>query len=294
MPAPDARLAYPTAMRHYARAIAYAQQRNRTGFDREVAAMEKIRGSAAMQAMIDQGVPAADLVMLAEQVARGRFAFARGRYDDAITFYRQAIEIEGRLPYQEPTYWYYPVKQSLGAALFQVKRYGEASEAFRGALETVPIVIETESLPGVDRGLATGVPGGIPGGLPGGAPGGIPGGIPDGVPGGVVDRLSVRDEPLRPGIGNVTMPELIESSKVVPVYPEIARVSRVEGRVILQAVIHEDGTVAELEVLRVSPDNFGFAESAVDAVEQWRYKPALQNGTPVDVYMTVVVEFRLK
>ncbi len=138
MPAPDARLAYPTAMRHYARAIAYAQQRNRTGFERELAAMEKIRGSDAMKAMIDQGVPAADLVMLAEQVARGRLAFARGRYAEAIGFYRQAIDIEGRLPYQEPTYWYYPVKQSLGAALFQAKRYGEASEAFRGALVQAP------------------------------------------------------------------------------------------------------------------------------------------------------------
>ncbi|MBE1526790.1 tetratricopeptide (TPR) repeat protein [Sphingopyxis sp. OAS728] len=138
MPAPDARLAYPTAMRHYARAIAYAQQRNRAGFDRELAAMDKIRGSDAMKAMIDQGVPAADLVTLAEQVARGRLAFAGRRYDEAIAFYRKAIEIEGRLPYQEPTYWYYPVKQSLGAALFQKKRYGEASEAFRGALAQAP------------------------------------------------------------------------------------------------------------------------------------------------------------
>lgn len=138
MPAPDARLAYPAAMRHYARGIAYAQQRNRKGFDREMAAMEKVRGSDAMKTMIDQGVPAADLVMLAEQVARGRFAFAGRRYDEAIAFYRKAVEIEGRLPYQEPTYWYYPVRQSLGAALFQARRYGEASEAFRGALAQTP------------------------------------------------------------------------------------------------------------------------------------------------------------
>lgn len=138
MPAPDARLAYPAAMRHYARGIAYAQQRNRKGFDQEMAAMEKVRGSDAMKTMIDQGVPAADLVMLAEQVARGRFAFAGRRYDEAIAFYRKAVEIEGRLPYQEPTYWYYPVRQSLGAALFQARRYGEASEAFRGALAQTP------------------------------------------------------------------------------------------------------------------------------------------------------------
>lgn len=138
MAAPDARLAYPAAMRHYARSIAYAQLRDRAGFDKEMAAMERLRTSDALKGLIDQGVPAADLVMLAERVARGRFASARGRHDEAIGFYRQAIEIEGRIPYQEPTYWYYPVKQSLGAALFQARRYSDASEAFRGAIAQTP------------------------------------------------------------------------------------------------------------------------------------------------------------
>lgn len=138
LPAPDARLAYPTAMRHFARSIAYVQLRDRKAFDRELAAMARIRTSDAMKAMIEQGVPAGDLVALAEFVARGRFASARGRTDEAIGFYRQAIEIEGRIPYQEPAYWYYPVKQSLGAALFRARRYGEASEAFRAALAQTP------------------------------------------------------------------------------------------------------------------------------------------------------------
>lgn len=138
MPAPDARLAYPTAMRHYARGIAYASLRDRAGFDRELAAMTQVRESAALKNMIDQGVPAADLIRLAELVARGRFAVAQKRYDEAIGFYRQAIEVEANIPYQEPAYWYYPVKQSLGAALFRAGRYAEASEAFRGALVQTP------------------------------------------------------------------------------------------------------------------------------------------------------------
>ncbi|WP_447757911.1 hypothetical protein [Sphingopyxis fribergensis] len=138
MPAPDARLAYPTAMRHFARSIAYARLRDRRSFDRELAAMARIRTSDAMNAMIEQGVPAGDLVSLAELAARGRFASALGRTDEAIGFYRQAIEIEARIPYQEPAYWYYPVKQSLGAAFFQARRYREASEAFRAALAQTP------------------------------------------------------------------------------------------------------------------------------------------------------------
>ncbi|HMN53938.1 MAG TPA: hypothetical protein PKC32_07085 [Sphingopyxis sp.] len=138
MAAPDARLAYPTAMRHYARGIAYARLRDRAGFDAELAAMARLRTSDAMKGMIDQGIPADDLVRLAELVARGRFAAAGGRHDEAIAFYRQAIAIEGRIPYQEPAYWYYPVRQSLGAALFQAGRYADASEAFRGALTQTP------------------------------------------------------------------------------------------------------------------------------------------------------------
>jgi tetratricopeptide (TPR) repeat protein len=138
MAAPDARLAYPTAMRHYARSIAYARLRDRAGFDAELAAMARLRTSDAMKGMIDQGVPADDLVALAELVARGRFAAAERRHDEAIAFYRQAIEIEGRIPYQEPAYWYYPVRQSLGAVLFEAGRYADASAAFRGALAQTP------------------------------------------------------------------------------------------------------------------------------------------------------------
>jgi len=138
MPAADPRLPYAAGMRHYARGVAYAGLRDRAGFDREMAAMESLRTSGALKGMIDQGVPAADLLMLAELVAQGRFASAQGRSDEAIAFYRRAAEIEGSIPYQEPAYWYYPVKQSLGAALFRAGRHAEASDAFRGALAQTP------------------------------------------------------------------------------------------------------------------------------------------------------------
>jgi tetratricopeptide (TPR) repeat protein len=138
MPAPDGRLPYAGAMRHYARAVAYAQLRDRDGFDGEIAAMDALANSGAFADMIKQGVPAHDLIVLAEAVARGRFATAQGRYGEAVDLYRKAIVIEGRIPYQEPPYWYYPVNQSLGAALFLAGRPGEASEAFRAALAQAP------------------------------------------------------------------------------------------------------------------------------------------------------------
>lgn len=99
--------------------------------------------------------------------------------------------------------------------------------------------------------------------------------------------------PLLAGVGGVTNPELIPESKLDPEYPELARVARLEGNVILQAIISEDGTVTEIEVLRTNRPQMGFEAAAIAAVRQWRYKPALQNGKPVEVYFTVFVDFKL-
>lgn len=138
MPASDARLPYAAAMRRYARAVAYAQLGDPKGFEAEIAAMQAIAQSGALAGMIEQGVPATDLLALAEAVARGHQATAAKRYGEAINHYRKAIKIEQRLPYQEPPYWYYPVNQSLGAALHLAGRYDEASQAFRAALTQAP------------------------------------------------------------------------------------------------------------------------------------------------------------
>jgi tetratricopeptide (TPR) repeat protein len=138
MRAPDPRLPYVAAMRHYARATAYANQRNRAAFDREISSLTRLRQSGQFQTMIDQGVPAPDLLELAETVARARFAAGNGRLPQAIDLYRKAIEIEARIPYMEPPFWYYPVHQSLGAALYRAGRYQEAQEAFTAALGRYP------------------------------------------------------------------------------------------------------------------------------------------------------------
>jgi len=99
--------------------------------------------------------------------------------------------------------------------------------------------------------------------------------------------------PRIPGSGGVTNPLLIADSQVRPEYPEPPRQARLEGTVILEAIIRTDGTVGEIRVLRCTQPYVGFEEAAIDAVRQWLYEPATQNGRPVDVYFTVVVEFRL-
>ena len=89
---------------------------------------------------------------------------------------------------------------------------------------------------------------------------------------------------------DVVQPVLIH--RVNPEYPEIARKSRVQGVIILEAIITREGTVEKVKILRgVHPL---LDQAAVNAVKQWRYKPATLNGKPVKVYSTVTVNFKLK
>ncbi|WP_310468040.1 tetratricopeptide repeat protein [Sphingomonas sp.] len=138
MPAPDVRLPYPTAMRFYARALAQARQRNRAGFERELAALRALRESDAFKPMVAQGVPAPQLLELAEAVARARWNYANGRFAAAADGYRAAAAVEAKIPYMEPPFWYYPVHQSLGAALYRAGKHGEARDAFAAALAQSP------------------------------------------------------------------------------------------------------------------------------------------------------------
>jgi periplasmic protein TonB len=78
---------------------------------------------------------------------------------------------------------------------------------------------------------------------------------------------------------------------VPPVYPQLAQASRVEGLVIIEATIDVRGAVQSARVLRSLPF---LDEAALDAVRQWKYTPALLNGVPVPVIMTVTVNFTLQ
>jgi TonB family protein len=78
---------------------------------------------------------------------------------------------------------------------------------------------------------------------------------------------------------------------VPPVYPQEAQDAKIQGVVILEAIVGEDGSVTDVEVLRSIPQLDG---PAVEAVKQWRYQPTLLNGVPQAVRMTVTVNFALQ
>jgi TonB family protein len=90
--------------------------------------------------------------------------------------------------------------------------------------------------------------------------------------------------------GEIHAPELLQ--RVEPAYPERLRQARIEGTVVLEAMITERGEVTGLRVS--SSTNPELEEPAVAAVSQWRYKPATLRGEAVPVYLTITTKFRLR
>jgi protein TonB len=79
--------------------------------------------------------------------------------------------------------------------------------------------------------------------------------------------------------------------KTMPVYPAIAKATRTQGTVVLQATISRNGTI---ENLRVASGPAMLQQAAMDAVRSWRYRPYLLSGEPVEVETTVDVVFKLQ
>jgi protein TonB len=97
-------------------------------------------------------------------------------------------------------------------------------------------------------------------------------------------------QPLEEG---ATRPELVD--KMEPLYPPQAKSEGREGKAVLQAVIDAEGAVRAVTVVQVPTGSEDFAAAAVEAVQNWRYRPALTpDGRPVPVYLTLVIEFRLR
>lgn len=88
--------------------------------------------------------------------------------------------------------------------------------------------------------------------------------------------------------GDVRPPWLLR--QVQPVYPAIARGARIQGDVVLRALLDADGRVRQVEVIK---GHALLVPSALKAVRQWRYQPTYLNGYPVPVLLEVVVKFRL-
>jgi len=133
------------------------------------------------------------------------------------------------------------------------------------------------------------VPGGVP---PGWGPGGdtIVGGVPWGTspaPPPAQTHTTPKQRMVRQG-GDVTAARAIYRPS--PVYPPLAMMARIQGTVVLQAILSKEGTVEDLKVLSGHPL---LVRAAIDAVRVWRYQPTLLNSEPVEVLTEIDVNFRL-
>ncbi len=144
-------------------------------------------------------------------------------------------------------------------------------------------MIKEEATP-PDAGFTGGVVGGVAGGSAGGVLGGIIGGVGGGPP---PPPPAKAKGPLRVG-GNVQQANLIR--QVQPVYPPIAKTAHISGTVILHAIISKEGAIEKLEYVSGPPL---LMKNAMDAVNQWRYRPTMLNGEPVEVDTTISVVFTL-
>jgi len=148
--------------------------------------------------------------------------------------------------------------------------------------QKVQMIKEDEAPPAM---MSAGVVGGVPGGVPGGQMGGVIGGIISSTP--VAVPKVATPQRVRVSQG-VTQGLLIR--KVQPNYPPLARQARIQGTVLLAAEISKDGNIENLRLISGHPM---LAPAAIEAVKQWRYKPYILNGEPVEVETQITVNFTL-
>ena len=137
LPAPSDDLILVKVLYHYARALAQAARHDAAAAKQEIAAIEAVEHSADFKPFDAWGIPAKAITETARLVATARLADAQGDLNGAAAALEQAVAIEEGLAYTEPAYWYYPVRQSLGAVRLRQGKLDEAEKALRDSLVRV-------------------------------------------------------------------------------------------------------------------------------------------------------------
>jgi tetratricopeptide (TPR) repeat protein len=137
LPDPGDAIPYVKAMWHYARGTTYAAQGDFAAAKAEASAIAALEGGD-FTLLKSSGVPAQDVLALARTIIEARVAQRQGDKAAAIERFEKAAELQDGLPYMEPPYWYYPVRQSLAVALMQAGRFDEAEDQFQRALKRAP------------------------------------------------------------------------------------------------------------------------------------------------------------
>jgi tetratricopeptide (TPR) repeat protein len=135
---PGEDLPYVRTAWRYSRGVALAREGDVKSASRELAEIERIVAATDYKPFEAWKIPARDVGQIAAHVLRARIAQAGNDLDAAVRELKSAIAIQDRLPYMEPAYWYYPVRQTLGAVLLQQGDTKGARDAFGESLARTP------------------------------------------------------------------------------------------------------------------------------------------------------------
>ncbi|HEX5612280.1 MAG TPA: tetratricopeptide repeat protein [Burkholderiales bacterium] len=135
---PGADFPYIRATWRYARGIVQAQKGDVAAAAKELAELETIATAADFTAFESWNIPAKEVSIIAAHVLRARIAQAKKDLDGAVRELEAAVALQDKLPYMEPPYWYYPVRQTLGGVLALKGEHQRARDVFRESLQKTP------------------------------------------------------------------------------------------------------------------------------------------------------------
>ena len=138
LPDPGDTIPYVKAMWLYARGVALAARRDFASAAAAADAIGTLEHTADFKLLKESNIPAQDVLRIAQTLILARVAQAKGDTSIAIAQFEKAAALQDALPYTEPPYWYYPIRQSLAAALLQAGRFDEAEQQFQRALARAP------------------------------------------------------------------------------------------------------------------------------------------------------------
>src|SRR6266849_1121607 len=138
LPDPGDAIPYVKAMWLYMRGVALAARRDFASAAAAANAIETLERTADFKLLKESNIPAQEVLRIARTVVLARVAQAKGDNRTAIVQFERAAALQDALSYTEPPYWYYPIRQSLAAALLQAGRYAEAERQFQRALSRAP------------------------------------------------------------------------------------------------------------------------------------------------------------
>ena len=137
-PEPAKTLDFSHAIWHYARGLAYANKGNLLAARSEQAQLAAKKDSVQIEFLDGADYPASVLLGIADDLLLGEIAKVENKTDSAVRYFEKAVASQDALPYTEPPFWYYPTRQSLGAALLLADRPAEAEAVYRKDLVDYP------------------------------------------------------------------------------------------------------------------------------------------------------------